>query len=162
MKTTAVEPDALARTRTRRLVGFAVEDSVGELLGRGGQGFLAGPDRLSGHSSGGRLVAWLFIWFIAGLCGNVFRFFVRICVIWGETVEVIVDGFEAAQHEATDVGEHGALAWRDASLGEQLVQGDQRVIDLLGALEVAAAVEEFGGEVGALLRLGGSMASAER
>jgi hypothetical protein len=36
------------------------------------------------------------------------------------------------------------------------------VIDLLGPLELAAAVEELRGEVDGLLRLGGSVASAER
>ena len=132
-------------------VGLAVEDFGGELLRRGGQRFLARTDRFSGHWFGGRL----FTRFIVGLRGNVFRFFV-------ETVEVVVDGFKAAQHEAADVGEDRGLAWRDASLGEQLVQGDQRVIDLLGPLELAAAVEELRGEVDGLLRLGGSVASAER
>jgi hypothetical protein len=39
------------------------------------------------------------------------------------------------------------LAWRDASLGEQLVQGDERVIHLLGTLKVAVASEELRGEV---------------
>src|SRR5260370_21783094 len=91
-------------------VGLAVEDFGGWLLGRGGQRFLARTDRLSGHWFGGRLLTR----FIVGLRGNVFRFFV-------ETVEVVVDGFKAAQHEAADVGEDGGLAWRDASLGEQLV-----------------------------------------
>src|SRR6266446_323224 len=134
-------------------VGLAVEDFGGELLGRGGQRFLARTDRLSGHWFGGRLVH-LFTRFIVGLRGNVFRFFV-------ETVEVVVDGFKAAQHEAADVGEDRGLAWRDASLGEQLVQGDQRVTDLLGTLEVAVAVEELRGEVDGLLRRSGSVASTE-
>jgi len=76
-------------SQTRRSVGLAVEDLGSELLGCCGQRFFAGADRLSGHWFGGRLVH-LFIRFIVGLRGNVFRFFV-------ETVEVVVDGFEAAQ-----------------------------------------------------------------
>jgi hypothetical protein len=38
-------------------IGFAVEGFGGELLGRGGQRFLARPDGLGGHRLGGRLVA---------------------------------------------------------------------------------------------------------
>src|SRR6266849_4948371 len=90
------------------------------------------------------------------------RIFVRIWQrFWGEAVEVVIDGFEAAQYETANVGEDRALARGDASLGEQLVQGDQRVIDLLGVLEVATAVEELRGEVDGMLRLRGGMASAE-
>src|SRR4029077_19106696 len=90
---------------------------------------------------------WLLVWFIVGLCV--------------EAVEVVVDGFEAAQHEAAAVGEDGGLAWRDAPLGQQLVQGDQRVIDLLGALEVGTAIEELRREVDGLWRRSGSVGGGE-
>jgi hypothetical protein len=47
-------------------------------------------------------------------------------------------------------------------LGEELVQGDQREVDLLCTLEVVAAIEEFRGEVGGLLGRSGCVAGAER
>jgi hypothetical protein len=125
-------------------VGLPVEDLGGELLGRGGQRFLARVDRIGGHWSGRRLFA---------------RHFTGLIV---KTVEVVVDVFEAAQHEATDIGEDRGLSRRNASLGEQLVQGDERVIHLLGPLKVAEASEELRGEVDGLSRRSGSMAGAER
>jgi hypothetical protein len=125
-----------------------------ELLGGGGQGFLARADRIGGHRRGGRLVARLFNRFIVGLCGNVFG-------VFGETIEVVVDGLETAQHEAANVGEDRGLAWGDASLSKQLVQGDQREVYLLGALEIAAAREELRGEVNGLWRRSDGMANAE-
>jgi len=131
-------------SQTRRSVGLAFEDFGGELLGRGGQRFLARADRLSGHWSGRRLFA---------------RHFTGLIV---EAVEVVVDVFETAQDEAAYVGEDRGLARRDASLGEQLVQGDQRVIHLLGPLKVAEASEELRGEINGLWRRSSSMAGAER
>jgi hypothetical protein len=125
-------------------VGFALEDFSGELLGRGGQRFLARADRLSGHWSGRRLFA---------------RHFTGLIV---ETGEVVVDVFETPQDEAAYVGGDRGLAWRDASLGEQLVQGDERVVHLLGSLKVAVASKKLRGEVDGLWRRRGSMAGAER
>src|ERR1700719_2044368 len=53
--------------QARRSVGLAVEDFGGELLGRGGERFLARADRIGGHWFGGGLVGLFSIGFVSRL-----------------------------------------------------------------------------------------------
>ena len=60
---------------------------------------------------------------------------------------VVVDGFVGSENEMRDVGNDGAATGRDASRGEESVEGDEGVVDLLGFLEMSVFTDEFGGEV---------------
>jgi len=65
-----------------------------------------------------------------------------------EAVVVVVDGLEGTKHEAGDVSQDGGASRGNAALGDELVESDKGMTDLLGFLEVAAAVDELQGEIG--------------
>jgi hypothetical protein len=62
-------------------------------------------------------------------------------------VEVVVDRGQGAQEEAADIGEGGGTAGRDASLGEEGLEGDERIVDAGGVLEPAGSCGERSQEI---------------
>jgi hypothetical protein len=121
----------MGNCRSPRLLSCAFEGFGDEFFGGGGERLVAGVNEIGERSYG---------WANRGVGGAL-----------APTAVVVIDGFVAAEDEMGDVSEDGGATGRDTSCGDELIKGNEGVVDLLGELEVVALGDEVGGEVGGII-----------
>src|ERR1700740_185308 len=130
----------MGNCRSPRLLSCAGEGFGDEFFGGGGERLVAGVNEIGERSYGGAN---------GGVGGAL-----------APTAVVVVDGFVAAEDEMGDVSEDGGATGRDASCSDELIKGNEGVVDLLGELEVVAFGGEAGGEGDGIIWRGQSSGGA--